>query len=176
MANIRGYSRVETMAEDSFEDLLSAAFTAESTGIFFGTTLPAVGRAYDASGAMSLPHCAVYCESVKPATPDSREELYECQIEIILRTSIREDSDKNDINNFSAFIRYILAHNSLASELNATSPNPDNYYILRSTDSSTESLEFKRMRIDSENESSMLKVTGRYYEITHRTKCLIGVA
>jgi hypothetical protein len=176
MANIRGYSKVETMAEDSFEDLLSAAFTAEGTGIFFDLTLPVVGRAYDASGAMSLPHCAVYCESVKPATPDSREELYECQIEIILRTSIREDSDKNDINLFSAFIRYILAHDSLASELNATSPNPDNNYILRRASSSTADLEFKRMRIDSANESSILKVSGRYYEIAHRTKCLIGVA
>jgi len=176
MANIRGYIKVEQMAEDSFKGLMSAAFTAEGSGIFINSGLPSVGNAYDSSGAMTLPHVVVYCESVNPATPDSREQLYEVAISIIIRTSIREDTEKDLINLYSSFVRFILAHDSLASELNLASQNPSNSYKYTSATQTTENLEFKRVRFAPGAEMSMLKVSGKYYEITHGTKSLIGVA
>jgi len=176
MADILGYLKVEQMAEDSFKGLLSGAFTAAASGIFVDMELPSVGNAYDSSGAMSLSHVAVYCESVKPATPDSREHLYDVAISIIIRTSIREDTNKSLINLYSSFVRFILANQWLADELNLISPNPNNSYKYTSATSTTENLEFKRVRVAPESEISSLKVSNKYYEITHNTICLIGVA
>jgi len=176
MANIRGFIKAEQMAEDSFKGLLSASFTAEGSGIFINSGLPSVGNAYDSSGAMTLPHVVVYCESVNPATPDSREHIYDVAISIIIRTSIREDTNKSLINLYSSFIRFILAHDSLADELNLASPNPGNSYKYTSATQTTENLEFKRVRFAPEDEMSSLKTFGKYYEITYGTKCLIGVA
>jgi hypothetical protein len=175
MPNIRGFIKVEQMAEDSFYGLISAAMISEGSGILLDAALPTVGKAYDASGAMSLPHVAVYCESIKPATPDIREQLYEVAISIIIRTSIREDTDKDLVNLYSSFVRFILASDGLAAELNSVSPNPSNSYKYTSATTTTENLEFKRVRFDPGAEMSMLKVSGKYYEITHQTTCLIGV-
>ena len=176
MANILGYLKVEQMAENSFNGLLSDAFNAAGSSIFFDMALPSVGNAYDSSGAMTLSHVAIYCESVTPATPDSREHLYNVAMSIIIRTSIREDTDKSLINIYSSFVRFILAHQSLADELNLISPNPNNYYKYTSATSTTENLEFKRVRVAPESEMSSFKVSNKYYEITHNTICLIGVA
>jgi len=178
MADILGYLKVEQMAENSFKGLLSGAFTAAASGttIFVGMELPSVGNAYDSSGAMTLPHVTIYCESVTPATPDSREHLYNVAMSIIIRTSIREDTNKSLINLYSSFIRFILANQSLADELNLISPNPSNSYKYTSATSTTENLEFKRVRVAPESEISRFKVSSKYYEITHNTICLIGVA
>ena len=176
MADILGYLKVEQMAEQSFSALISGAFTAAGSSFLSGIERPSVGNAYDSSGAMTLSHVAIYCESVTPATPDSREHLYNVAMSIIIRTSIREDTDKSLINIYSSFVRFILANQSLADELNLSGGNPNNYYKYTSATSTTENLEFKRVRVAPESEMSSFKVSNKYYEITHNTICLIGVA
>lgn len=175
--NRRGYAKVETMLETSFESLIYDSINFEnltSSGIFYGKTIPAVGKAYETSMFRKLPHIVVYCKSIRDAYLDYSFDGYKVEFEIIIRTSIREDTNKESLYLISGFIRYLLADEALADELNSI--NPNNNYIYFSGSGETDDLNFARMRYvgESGDEHSIYSVDNKYHQIIHRSTCVMS--
>jgi len=172
MALATGFIQIERLAEDELVTAIDAAFTAESAGIFAGVTLPYVFKGYDQTTANTIPHVSILCCKVEPSTQDLREMIYDVEIDIVIRSSMRKDKDKADINLYSSFIRYILADPNLAANLNAQSDG--NAYVKTPSIASGD-LTFQRMRIKPESAVSTLSTTKTNYEITHKMHCIISL-
>jgi hypothetical protein len=169
----RGFSKVEKMAEDSFVEFFTYQFNLESSNIFSRYSLPTIGRAYDSYGSMVLPHVIINAKKCQPATPDSREELYRVEVDTIIRTSIREDSGKNSINLYSAFIRFLLADRKLLDYLNNEIAGlGDNRLIFNSRTDRYDNLIFSAREQNAED--CVYKKAGNYHQITFTNVYIIG--